>query len=232
VAVGLTALAAGTIWLVLIALEPAHVPLLASTLAETSAIAIVWIYARSRGGLASLGLRRAKARFFLAAVLLGVSVWLPTALALDWIYQEDPAKGVRAIVEQSRLLPTLLVLAILPAVAEELVFRGVLARGLATTLRPAAAIAISAVAFAVFHLSPIHMLGVLPLAFVLGFVAQRADSVLPVMLLHAANNATAILVSRRQLPGLREIELHRDGALGLACVLAAAGLALAWKDGR
>jgi membrane protease YdiL (CAAX protease family) len=91
-------------------------------------------------------------------------------------------------------LPGLLVLvAIVPGLVEELLFRGYLQSRLLKSWPALGAISLSAVIFAAAHLDPIHVLGVLPLGIWLGIVAWRADSVWPAMLCHAVNNAAAVL---------------------------------------
>jgi membrane protease YdiL (CAAX protease family) len=91
-------------------------------------------------------------------------------------------------------LPGLLLLvAVVPGMVEELLFRGYLQSRLLKSWPAIAAIAFSAFVFAAAHLDPIHVLGVLPLGIWLGVVAWRADSVWPAMLCHAANNFIAVL---------------------------------------
>ena len=91
-------------------------------------------------------------------------------------------------------LPLLLILvAVVPGVVEELLFRGYLQTRLAQRWRPVWAITVSAVIFSAAHLDPLHGVGVLPLGLWLGAVAWRTGSVWPAVLCHAANNAMAIL---------------------------------------
>jgi uncharacterized protein len=91
-------------------------------------------------------------------------------------------------------LPLLIILvAVVPGVVEELLFRGYLQTRLAERWRPVWAITVSAVIFSAAHLDPLHGVGVLPLGLWLGAVAWRTGSVWPAVLCHAANNAMAIL---------------------------------------
>lgn len=84
------------------------------------------------------------------------------------------------------------VLCILPAITEELFFRGAL-QGLLRPCGSAAAIFGPAVLFALLHLDPIQGLTALVCAVFLGWLAERSGSILPGMLLHFVNNCIAFL---------------------------------------
>jgi membrane protease YdiL (CAAX protease family) len=79
--------------------------------------------------------------------------------------------------------------AFMPGVAEELLFRGVL-QGAAG--RSVFAVLLSGVGFALFHVDPVHVAGVLPLGLFLAWVAQRS-STLVTLVAHVANNTIAVL---------------------------------------
>jgi membrane protease YdiL (CAAX protease family) len=91
-------------------------------------------------------------------------------------------------------LPLLLVLvAVLPGVAEEVMFRGYLQTRLAERWTAVAAIIGSAVIFSAAHLDWTHGIGVLPLGIWLGAVAWRAESIWPAAVCHIVNNTFAVL---------------------------------------
>ena len=79
--------------------------------------------------------------------------------------------------------------AVLPGIAEELLFRGVLQRSIA---RPALAIPLSGAAFALFHVDPVHVVGVLPLGLFLAWTAQRSGTLVTVVA-HVMNNSIALV---------------------------------------
>ncbi len=104
---------------------------------------------------------------------------------------------MRAHAERS--LPALLVLvAVLPGLVEELMFRGYLQTRLAERLSPVWAILISALLFSAAHLDVIHMIGVLPLGLWLGAVAWRAGSIWPAAFCHTINNTLAVVALKYQ----------------------------------
>jgi sodium transport system permease protein len=177
-----------------------------------------------------LGLHRPRGRFVVAAVLLGVSAWY---LGLQLVVLVEPPidqSGLPSVVESGSLVPRLLGLALWPALTEELVFRGALARGLAGRTTWWLGVLGSMVVFAGYHLAPAQMLGVLPIALALGMLAVRSGSVLPGMLAHLINNVIALLLTRNELPAVaRWIDARPDLVVGIAAVLFAGGIALSAK---
>jgi membrane protease YdiL (CAAX protease family) len=83
-------------------------------------------------------------------------------------------------------------LALLPGISEELMFRGLLQRAAGTGLR---AIALSAGAFALFHIDPHHVVGVLPLGLFLAWVGARCGTWVTIFA-HVTNNTLAILAAQ------------------------------------
>lgn len=78
--------------------------------------------------------------------------------------------------------------ALLPGVAEELLFRGVLQ---GAVRRGVWAIGVSGGAFALFHLDPVHVAGVLPLGLFLSWVAYRSSTLVTIFA-HVTNNSLAV----------------------------------------
>ncbi|MGE5184281.1 MAG: lysostaphin resistance A-like protein [Acidobacteriota bacterium] len=182
-------------------------------------------YARRRGGLAVVGLAPARVRHVIAGALIGLATWYVGLRIVEWLHPPGDMGPVDKVLEHTSLPPSILAIALLPAIVEELVFRGILARGLASRLPVAAAVAISAVLFSAFHLIPRQMVAVFPLGLALGYVAIRARSALPTMVAHLANNAIVILATRGDLDALDRVPAN--GLLALALVVVATGLALA-----
>ena len=90
------------------------------------------------------------------------------------------------------LLLQFLVLCVLPAIGEELLFRGAL-QGLLRPCGSSVAIFGPALLFALLHLDPIQGLTAFVCAIFLGWLAERSGSILPGMLLHFVNNCLAFL---------------------------------------
>jgi sodium transport system permease protein len=83
--------------------------------------------------------------------------------------------------------------AVLPAVCEELAFRGILLSGLRRKLRPASLIAGIGLIFGIFHVTLYRIAPTAVLGMVLTAIALMTGSVFPGMLLHAGNNAIGVL---------------------------------------
>ncbi|KAG2431016.1 hypothetical protein HYH02_013545 [Chlamydomonas schloesseri] len=88
----------------------------------------------------------------------------------------------------------LLTSALSPAVAEELLYRGLLLTALQQRLGGVDAVAVGAALFAAAHLSIPQFFAFTLLGFATGALALRSGSVLPAVAAHAAYNATGIAV--------------------------------------
>jgi len=175
--------------------------------------ALVFVAIARKDARETFALRAAPPRAFAAALLIVMGA-IPVGWLLAWLQGfviEMPVEVLRAMedlvsADDSTQLPRLLlVLAVAPAVCEELVFRGVLLGALGRRLPMSRAILTSALVFGAFHLSVETAIRFLPTAFlgaVLGFVVWRTRSVLTGMLMHLVNNATVVLLISS--PALRE----------------------------
>lgn len=152
-----------------------------------------------RSWVATLGLRLVPWSVFAFAVLGTVGASLTGELMLWLAAQLLPGLTTGALDQLARLMAThpvwvlWPVLALLPGVAEELLFRGMLQRALGNTWR---AIALSAVLFAAYHVDPHHALATLPLGLFLAWVAARSDSSLVAIAGHIVNNSLALVAAR------------------------------------
>jgi ABC-2 type transport system permease protein/sodium transport system permease protein len=159
----------------------------------------------------SLRLRRPGWLATAAAALLGASLWPFVHEALLYLRQvglvtlpEEVAKGSAGMLAQAReLSPLVLVfcMAVVPAVTEELFFRGYLLSALlGDGERPGRAIAGSAALFAIFHILVGGSIALerLPSSFVLGLVlgwlAYASGSIVPGMILHVLHNGLVLLL--------------------------------------
>lgn len=235
-AVAIALLGIANLLFVQLALASAGVPLVVTiALAEVAlALAAVVVARWRRADLASLraalGLAWPRARFLAAGALVGAAAWYVNLRLLDWLTTPDD-RELGQLVGREPLAATLVAIAFVPALCEELVFRGVLARALARRLPALAAIAIAAAAFALMHGRAVQLVPTFTLGLALGFVAVRADSAIPAMLAHAINNAIAIALSRDELPALaRWLGANPEPALAAAIVSVGVGLALAARS--
>jgi uncharacterized protein len=90
-----------------------------------------------------------------------------------------------------------------PALCEETLFRGWLLGTLRRRLRPAPAIAIQAVLFSLFHVSPLSIVALALVGVYLGWLFDRCGTIFASMTAHAVYNGTIIvLVNAGSLPWL------------------------------
>lgn len=94
----------------------------------------------------------------------------------------------------SWLVANLVFLAVLPAIFEELLFRGIILNGLKQYGKVKAVI-FSALLFALMHGSIDQTLYPILLGIVFGFVAIKTNSVVPTIIMHFINNSTVIIIN-------------------------------------
>jgi len=201
--------------------------------AELCFVGLALLIARARGG--SLRERLGLVRGELAApsALASIAGVLALSGALAFAVAQlgrDPDGSLgrldAAAFEAAAESPWLLLIAfgVAPGVCEELLFRGALQRSFERRLR-GFSVGVSALAFALVHLDPVHALAALPLGVYLGAIARRGRTTWLAILCHVANNCAALLPPlQRQLA----LVLPRPASWQEAAQwLAASGLALA-----
>jgi len=187
----------------------------------------------------SIGVARAPLSYGAAALLVGVSLWYVNVRLVSLIdVPESDLRLLEQMIDKPSLVVAVLTIGVLPAISEEIVFRGVLVRGLATRFHAPIAIGIAAAVFSLYHLNPVQMLPTFTLGLALGTIALRAGSSLPTMLCHAANNIVALLIGRGELPGLMSpdhtgwLDQHPTLALAGATATTTTGIAIAMVSPR
>ena len=87
------------------------------------------------------------------------------------------------------------VIAIAPAICEEMLFRGLIYNSMKARYRASAAIAIVAVLFGIYHMSLVKFIPTGLLGMALCYVAYKTGSIFPSMMMHCINNAFSVVVS-------------------------------------
>ncbi len=172
----------------------------------------------------TFALHRPGAWDLVAGLLLGASLWPFVGASLwglgqlrAWTMGAESAAWSEQVVQLayqqlsgwSEIPIWLLIvcLAVIPAVCEELFFRGLLLQSLRQKNRDWVAIVASGLAFGLFHfivessVAPLRFLVSASLGMVLAWVCIRTGSVIPSMLLHSVNNGmlTGLALYREQL---------------------------------
>ena len=193
------------------------------------------LVARPAAGRAAIGTGGFAARAAVLSFLLGAALWVgsiglmemqslffpPSAETLDFFRRLHAALAPSGVLDG---LVSLVVIALLPALCEELVMRGVLLPSLATRIAPAGAVTLTAAAFALIHFDPIRLLFTFVLGWVLGALRLRTGSLWPPVTVHLTLNALTFFIA--PLVDDPSQAYTPQPTLGLACLLA--GAAVAW----
>lgn len=149
----------------------------------------------------ALALRVPSARHIFAAVLIGLTAWIPSReITVLQFHLVDTPQGLtqsaESLSETLRALPALaafLIVAVIPAVSEELLFRGFLFSGLRGAGRVRTAILASAAVFAVFHFIIFKFAVTFVLGAILAYLCWRSRSIVPGIIAHALNNGLGVM---------------------------------------
>lgn len=139
-----------------------------------------------------------------AAFFLAVFLHPSVMLVHQWINQlypisEDVVRALRPLEEMMLAQPLAIILfafALLPAICEELAFRGFILTGLQQMGRKWPAILLSSIFFGVTHGMLQQSLAACMLGMVIGFVAVQTGSLLPAIVFHVTHNSLTILSQR------------------------------------
>ena len=106
------------------------------------------------------------------------------------------------------LWSSFLVVAIFAPIFEEWLCRGMVLRGLLTKMKPAWAIVVSALFFAVIHANPWQALNAFLIGLVMGYVYYKTGSLILTMIIHFVNNGTSVILSN--IESLKDYEYWID----------------------
>jgi sodium transport system permease protein len=143
--------------------------------------------------------RTIPAALMLAVFLHPLAIVLQSALTQLYPISEEMKKSlekISQILNQGNIWQLLIVIAVLPALCEELAFRGFILSGFRHIGRKWRAIALTAFFFGVIHGILQQSLLACLLGVVLGFLAVQSESILPCIVFHLAHNSLAVLNSR------------------------------------
>jgi len=154
---------------------------------------IVAVAPLGRAAIPALGLRGANWKY----LVFGALGTMALSVAVSQVGPEP--EGMKQVLEIVRdlhqLALSLLLLAVLAPLVEELVFRGLLYGWLVGRWGKTVAWIVSSLAFAAAHTEPAHIVLVFPLGLLFGWLRQRTDSLLPSLVAHIANNSLALVAA-------------------------------------
>lgn len=125
------------------------------------------------------------------------------------------------------LLFNLLIIALIPAVGEELTFRGVLQQGLSRRMNPHVAIILAAGIFSFIHFQFYGFLPRMFLGILLGYMFYVSGSLWTSILMHFVNNGTAVVLYYLNDKGIINVDVDHFGAMPPTMVVISAAVTLA-----
>ncbi len=143
-------------------------------------------------------LRLPKVKALIGSVIFGVggiSLNLLISSILGMFFQND-SEALNAqyeqILEGVSFVPAVLLMALLPAICEELMFRGYMFTAFKEKMRLPKAIVIVSLLFAISHMSLIKILPTGLLGIVLAYIVYKSGAIIVSALIHFSNNAIAV----------------------------------------
>jgi membrane protease YdiL (CAAX protease family) len=154
---------------------------------------IVAVAPLGKAAFPALGLRPANWKYPVFGAL--GTLFLSVAVSQIGIEPQGMKQVIDVVREPHELILSLLLLSVLAPIVEELVFRGLLYGWIAGRWGGTPALIVSSLAFAAAHWEPAHIILVLPLGFLFGWLRRRTDSLLPSLFSHIVNNGFALLAA-------------------------------------
>lgn len=128
--------------------------------------------------------------------LAGINQQLPIPESIR-LFDEQTMKLVEQVLQSDFGLGFgLMVMAVTPAVCEELIFRGYAQRQFERAVSPAAAIALSGLLFGAYHLRLTQLLPLAVIGLYLAYLTWRTGSLWPAIIAHFANNGIIVASSQ------------------------------------
>lgn len=162
----------------------------------------------------------------LGAIALGMVLTVLTGVVFR-TSAENAADSMQQLIGDN-FLSTLLVVALAPAICEELMFRGYIFSAFEARLSPVMAIAGSSVIFGLYHMSIVRFFTTAMIGAVICYAAHKSKSILPGMLMHFINNALSVLVMYypEQMGRVLPVIVQETFSVSDLMLLAAAGIVL------
>lgn len=145
--------------------------------------------------LNTISFKKTTWRYYLIAIILALVIWVADFWLQLFFFLDDGKKdglSLQTEINHFGLLSIVIASCLLAPIAEEILFRGILLKGLLEKLTPFAAIIISALLFAAIHFSSQDFISLFVAAFGYAFLTIKAQSILPAILAHLINNGVTL----------------------------------------
>ncbi len=150
-------------------------------------------------------IRPPKVRGIVSALCMflgGYMINLVLSILLSSIFKES-TQNVNGVFEELLKAPIwaiIFILAVLPAIGEELMFRGFILGSLKGRQKILTAMILSSAVFGLYHMSLVKLIPTAFLGFLLAALAIGNESIIPAMLMHFLNNLTSVLIVKYEAP--------------------------------
>lgn len=169
-------------------------------------MALMWLYLRKDGRARLLGLTDFGRLSFSRVAALAI-VFVVAAMLFNFLYAHYAIPGVKMQEEMEKMIASiprtplniaagLFAIGIAAPIVEELLFRGMLQNALGKYMPFWGAIILSSLAFALVHMQPYAIPGLMSLSLAFGFLYHLTGSLRTNILLHMANNIFALLITQ------------------------------------
>jgi len=207
----------------IIPLEARHLALGLALFEWGGLLGLCAVYARGTGRPLPevLRLRRPSAPAVAGALLIGCSAWLAFGLLFAWLLPppKELVEHMRRVITPAEgagaFAVAMFLTALTPAICEEALFRGPILRGLRARFSAWGAAVLTGILFGLIHGSVWRFLPTATLGFALSAIALAADSIVPAMIAHFANNACIIALASA---GADDADAPMNATLRLALI--------------
>ena len=184
-------------------------------------VAFVYFYWTKQPIRQTIAIEKCPWKYFLLALVLQFGLFSLSSLNslfLQWLGVEGDMGGTEQMMQSSSLLPLLLTIALLPALMEEVIFRGLLLRGL-RAFGLVGSVLLCGGLFSIYHQNPAQTIYQFCCGAAFALLTVRSGSIVPTMLSHFLNNAVIIFLYKFNIISLPLAVLIVSGVC-LICSLA------------
>lgn len=160
--------------------------------------------------------------------------WFADLPGMNVFNEMNINETIKPLGDSAPLSLLFLVIAVAPAIGEEVIFRGIIGRGLVARHGIVAGVIMTSLMFAAVHIHPAHVVSLLPLAFFIHLVYLTTRSILAPMLLHLLNNSLAVILLKisaaaPEMEGVSDPEMPAHVMLISAAIVIGVGWTL-WRS--
>lgn len=160
---------------------------------------LLYVLYTKRSILHTYSFRKTKLMNFVAALFMGCGTMLIGIILTSFVSMLFPTEAemvssglMNELMSDNELL-TFAVVALTPAICEEMLFRGFLFSAFRGRHKIVVSVLLTAVIFGVYHMSIVRFFTTALLGAALAVIVYYSDSIFPAMMMHAINNGIAVL---------------------------------------